>query len=150
MLLVEGRSRVGAVIKTLSQSPWSHSFLYLGKLDSIKTPSVRNLASTFLSPQKREQPIILEALFGKGVILSPLEKYRDEHIKICRPIALSAEDAQKVMNHALKNLGKRYDARQIFDLLRFLLPIRYYHDAGSRLYFAMKKGVLRKKFVLLC
>jgi len=27
VLLIEGRSRVGAVIKTLSQSPWSHSAL---------------------------------------------------------------------------------------------------------------------------
>ena len=140
VLLIEGRSRVCAIIKALSQSAWSHSVLYIGKLDNIQNPLIHNLASKFVTAETKEQPLILEALFDKGVILSPLEKYKDEHIRICRPVNLCPDDAQKIMNNALKHLGKQYNARQIFDLLRFLLPIRLLPRRWLSTLFRYKKG----------
>ena len=35
VILVEGRSRVSDVIKIITQSPWSHSALYIGRLYDI-------------------------------------------------------------------------------------------------------------------
>ena len=123
VILVEGRSRVAEVIKVLSQSPWSHSAFNIGPITNIKTPEIRAFAEKFVQPKDRDKHLILEALFDQGVVLKSIEKYRGEHLRICRPIGLYQEDAQKVMNSALKNLGKQYNTRQIFDLLRFLLPI---------------------------
>jgi hypothetical protein len=123
IILVEGRSRVAEVIKVLSQSPWSHSALNLGHLENIKSPEMRHFVEKFVAPEDRDKHLILEALFDQGVVLKPLEKYRGEHLRICRPIGLYPEDAQKILNGSLMNLGKQYNTRQIFDLLRFLLPI---------------------------
>lgn len=123
IILVEGRSRVAEVIKVLSQSPWSHSALNIGHLENIKTPEIRTFVEKFVQPEDRDKHLILEALFDQGVVLKPIDKYRGEHLRICRPIGLFPEDAQKILNSSLKNLGKQYNTRQIFDLLRFLLPI---------------------------
>jgi Permuted papain-like amidase enzyme, YaeF/YiiX, C92 family len=124
VLLIEGRSRVGEIIKILSQSPWSHSVLYIGKLHHIQDETLRTLATKRVPPEERHLPLVLEALFNEGVVLKPLKKYEGEHIRICRPVGLYADDAQKVMAYALSNLGKKYNTRHIFDLLRYLLPIR--------------------------
>ena len=123
IILVEGRSRVAEVIKVLSQSPWSHSALNIGHLENIKSPEMRHFVEKFVAPEDRDKHLILEVLFDQGVVLKPLEKYRGEHLRICRPIGLYAEDAQKILNSSLMNLGKQYNTRQSFDLLRFLLPI---------------------------
>jgi len=36
VLLIEGRSRVSQVIRTLTQSPWTHAALYIGRLNDIE------------------------------------------------------------------------------------------------------------------
>jgi hypothetical protein len=124
VILVEGRSRVSDIIKILSQSPWSHSVLYIGKLRNIENDGLRNLTAEFVPREHHDTPLILEALFDEGVCLKPLEKYRGEHLRLCRPKDLYPDDTQKIMNYALKHLGNRYSTRHIFDLLRYLLPIR--------------------------
>ena len=48
--------------------------------------------------------------------------YRGDHLRICRPNRLSRQDAQLVIRYVIERLGKDYDVRQIFDLLRFFLP----------------------------
>ncbi|HEX22388.1 MAG TPA: hypothetical protein ENH21_03050, partial [Chromatiales bacterium] len=45
VLLVEGRARVSEVIKTITQSQWTHSALYLGRLHDIEDESVREHVS---------------------------------------------------------------------------------------------------------
>ena len=32
VLLIEGRSRISSVIRTITQSPWTHAALYIGRL----------------------------------------------------------------------------------------------------------------------
>ncbi|MSP53848.1 MAG: hypothetical protein EXR81_06340 [Gammaproteobacteria bacterium] len=123
VLLVEGRSRVAQIIKVLSQSPWSHSVLNIGHLENIKMPEIRTFVEKFVQPEDRDKHLILEALFDQGIVLKPIDKYRGEHLRICRPTGLFPGDAQKVLTSSLKNLGKQYNTRQIFDLLRFLLPV---------------------------
>ena len=124
ILLLEGRSRISDIIKALSQSPWSHSVLYIGTLESIKDIKLRDYITPFINPLDYHKPLILEALFNEGVTLKPLEKYRGEHIRICRAHGLCSKDADIVVANALQSLGKQYNSRHIFDLLRYLLPLK--------------------------
>ncbi len=121
VLLVEGRSRVSEVIKNITQSPWTHSALYIGRLADIDDPRVRARIEAYHEGNPNEQ-LIVEALLGKGTIISTLDKYSRDHLRICRPSGISREDAQRVIAHAVMHLGCEYDVRQLLDLARFLFP----------------------------
>lgn len=121
IILVEGRTRVSEVIKILTQSPWSHSALYLGRLYDIEDPDMRDCVQYFYDGDPNEQ-LVIEALLGRGTIISPLSSYQNDHLRICRPKNLSPEDSNKVIAYALKQLGSDYDVRQLLDLGRFLFP----------------------------
>ena len=66
--------------------------------------------------------MLLEAELGLGTVVRSLTHYQDEHLRICRPAELSSAEIDRVICEGLKNLGKPYDVRQIFDLFRFFLP----------------------------
>lgn len=121
VLLVEGRTRVSDVIKNITQSPWTHSALYLGRLGDIDDPRVREHIGTCFDGDPNTQ-LVIEALLGRGAIISTLDKYRNDHLRICRPAGLSRRDAQAVIAYAVNHLGCEYDVRQLLDLARFLFP----------------------------
>ena len=121
VLLVEGRSRVSEVIKNITQSAWTHSALYIGRLADIDDPKVRARIEAFYEGNPNDQ-LVIEALLGKGTIVSKLDKYSRDHLRICRPSGISREDAQLVIAHAISHLGCEYDVRQLLDLARFLFP----------------------------
>ena len=121
VVLVEGRTRVSDVIKNITQSPWTHSALYIGRLADIDDPQVREHVSYFYDGDKNAQ-LVVEALLGKGTIITELSKYRNDHLRICRPSGLSRSDAQTVIEYAVNHLGCDYDVRQLLDLARLLLP----------------------------
>ena len=121
VLLVEGRSRVAEVIKLITQSPWSHSALYIGRLFDIRDPRLRVVIEANFEGDPEEQ-LVIEAALGKGTIITPLSAYRNEHLRICRPDGLSADDAQEVLAYAIGKLGNNYDIRQVMDLARFFFP----------------------------
>jgi len=121
VLLVEGRSKVSDIIKMMSQSIWTHSFIYLGRLHDIDDPDSRLQVQKFYSGKTDDQ-IVVESLLGKGTIIDNLEKYRGEHLRICRPRGLTRTDAQEVMNYTIRQLGKDYNVRQLLDLARFMFP----------------------------
>lgn len=121
VLLVEGRSRVSNIIKLVSQSIWTHSFIYLGRLHDIDDPDGRLQISKFYSGKTDDQ-MVIESLLGKGTIIDHLEKYRGEHLRICRPRGLTRHDSQQILNYAIRQLGKDYNVRQLLDLARFIFP----------------------------
>jgi hypothetical protein len=121
VLLVEGQSRVSEVIRLVTQSPWTHSMLYIGKLRDIENPRLRSHVGAVFTGSDDDQ-LVIESLLGKGTIVTPLKYYRNMHIRICRPDGISREDAQKVMAYAISKLGMEYDVRQILDLARLLFP----------------------------
>ncbi len=121
VILVEGRSRVSNVIKQITQSPWTHSALYIGRLYDIEEPALRARVEAHIDVAPETQ-LILESLLDEGTVIHPLSKYRREHLRICRPSGLSPEDARKVIAYTLERLGTGYDMRQLFDLARFLFP----------------------------
>lgn len=121
VILVEGRSRVSEVIKQITQSPWSHAALYIGKLHDIDDPEMRAQVEQFYDGDPYKQ-LVIESYLGEGTIVSPLENYHKDHLRICRPKGISIRDARHVIGYAIDHLGVDYDVRQILDLARFLLP----------------------------
>ncbi|HAC35571.1 MAG TPA: hypothetical protein DCF45_13745 [Gammaproteobacteria bacterium] len=121
VLLVEGRSRVSEVIRVITQSPWSHAVLYIGRIHDIENSAVRERVEHLYDGGAHDH-LIIEAELGAGVIITSLEKYHDDHIRICRPRGLTFVDQQRVINHAIDDLGKGYNVRQLLDLARLLFP----------------------------
>lgn len=121
VLLVEGRSRVSEVIKNITRSHWTHAAIYIGRINEIEDPQIRQLVEQHHTGDPHEQ-LLIEALLGEGTIVVPLKKYKYEHLRICRPKGLSRHDAHNVIAYAGRHLGADYNIRQLFDLARFLLP----------------------------
>ena len=121
VLLVEGRSRISDVIKVVTQSPWSHAALYIGLIHDIENEESRAALSRRSAFPPSTQ-LVIESQLGAGTLVCALTEYADDHVRICRPVGLSAEDAQTISTHAINSLGLNYDIRQIFDLARFLFP----------------------------
>lgn len=109
VLLVEGSSRVSAAIKYLTQSTWSHAALYIG---NALLPGTSGQSS----------PALLEADVRDGVRLVPISHYSEYHTRICRPVGLEDADMDALIAYAMARLGHQYDLKNIFDLLRYLLP----------------------------
>jgi hypothetical protein len=121
VLLVEGRARVSEVIKLITQSPWTHSALYVGRLGDIADSALRTHIACHFAGEANEH-LLIEALIGEGIVISPLAKYRHEHLRICRPKGISRTDAWRVIAHTANRLGHDYDIRHLVDLARFLFP----------------------------
>lgn len=121
VILVEGRSRVSEVIKSITHSSWSHSALYVGRIHEIEDRNLKRLIAHHYHGDP-SQPLIVEALLGRGTIIEPLEKYKGDHLRICRPKGLVQDDARHIIQYALHQVGTPYDVRQLLDLARFLFP----------------------------
>lgn len=121
VLLVEGDQRVSQVIRYLTQSSWSHSALYVGN-ELLKGPGERaaELTERFGADA---QHLLIEAVFGEGVIASPLGKYERYNIRICRPHRLHREDVERVISNVAVHLGDAYDVRHIYELARYFFPV---------------------------
>src|SRR3990167_9741372 len=71
VLLIEGRSRVSEVIKVITQSPWSHAALYIGRLHDIENIETRDRILKFYPDAKPHEQLLIESVLGKGTIVSP-------------------------------------------------------------------------------
>ncbi len=124
VILVEGRARVSEIIKTITLSIWTHSALYIGRLHDIEDPVLRGYIMKFYDGEPDDQ-LIIESLLGEGTKVDCISKYREEHLRICRPNSITRQDAQKVVSYAINQLGTYYNVRQILDLARFLFPYAF-------------------------
>src|SRR5471030_1623795 len=109
VVLIEGNTRLSAIIKFLTQSTWSHAALYVGPRPGDNAPD-------------GEPNVLLEAEAATGVTTVPLSKYVHFNLRICRAVGLDGPSKQKVVDYALARIGKMYDSRQIVDLARYLFP----------------------------
>ncbi len=123
VVLVEGNERISECIKYLTQSSWSHSALFVGDEPLKRDPSRR--AEYVEKFGEDAEWLIVEALVDSGVVLSPLSKYREYNIRVCRPYNLSAADLSEVLSEALGSVGLTYDIKNIIDLARFFLPVSF-------------------------
>ena len=121
VLLIEGRNRVSHIISQVTHSPWTHAALYIGRLYDITDPALRvQVKKNYKGPI--DSQMVIESILGSGTIISPLSKYKDDHVRICRPLGLTHEDSQQVISFSLNRLGLKYSIRHIIDLFRFLVP----------------------------
>ncbi|MDT8428355.1 MAG: YiiX/YebB-like N1pC/P60 family cysteine hydrolase [Pseudomonadales bacterium] len=104
IVLVDGNSRISTAIKYLTQSTWSHASLFVGPVGADP-----------------EVPSLVEADLNDGVILVPLSKYAAYNVRICRPVGLADEERQMLVSFVEERLGYRYDLKNIFDLMRYLI-----------------------------
>lgn len=102
ILLVEGNTRVSTAIKYLTQSTWSHSAIFVG--------------------DHHPDGELIEAHLEHGVIRVPLAKYDDFNTRICRAVDLSDDEIEQVLDSVKESLGRMYDLKNIWDLVRYLLP----------------------------
>jgi hypothetical protein len=109
VILIEGNTRLSAIIKFLTQSTWSHAALYVGVRPGDNAPD-------------GEPNVLLEAEAETGVTTAPLSKYANYNLRICRAVGLDDTDKKKVVDYALARIGKLYDSKQIVDLARYLFP----------------------------
>ena len=102
IVLVEGNTRVATAIKYLTHSTWSHSAFYVG--------------------DHHPDGELIEAHLEYGVIRVPLAKYDDLNTRICRPVSLSDDEIGQLIDYIKDSLGRIYDLKNIWDLMRYLLP----------------------------
>lgn len=124
VLLVEGRSNVSDIIKSITQSIWTHSFLYIGRLHDIDDPETRTQICRYFDATPEDQ-LIIESLLGKGTVADVITRYKGEHLRICRPKGLTRQDSQRIIGYAIRQLGTDYNVRQLMDLARFMFPYWY-------------------------
>ncbi len=119
VILVDGDQRVSQVIKYLTMSPWSHSAIYIGSA-LMRDPARRAQVRRRFGSEARY--LIAEALVDQGVVVSPLIKYIDFNIRVCRPVGLTREQIEAVIGFVLARVGYTYDRSNVLDLFRYLLP----------------------------
>jgi hypothetical protein len=120
VILVDGDQRISEVIKYLTQSTWSHSGLYVGDEILRRFPARRE---ELLAKHGRDaEHMIIEALV-EGVVASPLSKYANFNLRVCRPLGLRREDLQRILDEVIAQLGLLYDMKNVFDLARYFFPV---------------------------
>lgn len=108
VLLVEGNSMISSAIKYLTQSTWSHAAIFIGLEPNGGTDTD---AETFI-----------EADMVEGVRRTSLSTYAGLRTRVCRPVGLTAEDRQRVIDYVATRVGHQYDLRNVVDLARYLFP----------------------------
>lgn len=121
VLLIEGRSRVGYIIKVISRSSWSHAALCIGSLNSIKDPELLAAVSQHWN-EDPDEPLLVESEIDRGTVVTPLSHYSTYHMRICRPIGLTKDDRDHVIQYMVDRIGTAYSVHQLLDLARFLIP----------------------------
>jgi len=123
VLLIEGRSRISKIIRTITQSPWTHAALYIGRLIDFEDEEIKEIIRGHIGPNVTDNTrLVIEDLLDRGTVITTLNFYHNQHIRICRPIGITPADLHLVVNYAIKALGQPYNVRHLLDLTRFMLP----------------------------
>jgi hypothetical protein len=102
VLLVEGNARISQIIMYMTQSPEA------------------DRALERFGPEASQ--LLIESDLKEGVAVTPLSRYLDQNLRICRPVGLRPEQLDRVLLEMFQHLGVRYDHRNTFDLARYLIP----------------------------
>jgi len=111
VLLSDGNTRAAALVKRITQSPWSHVSMYVGPLEEGPDP-----------------PCIVEADIAAGVRSIRLSELNALHVRVLRPIGLNDIDRRRLADWVLNRIGGEYDLAHAWalgrNLLRQRLPTR--------------------------
>jgi permuted papain-like amidase YaeF/Yiix C92 family enzyme len=104
VLLSEGNTRLAALVKRITRSPWSHVSMYVGPLEDGPDP-----------------PCIVEADIAKGVRSIRLSELNALRVRVLRPIALIDTDRCRLADWVVSRIGSEYDLAHACVLGRDLL-----------------------------
>src|SRR5688572_6532754 len=75
VLLVEGRSRVSRVINRITQSPWTHAALYIGRIIDFEDEEMQTIVRKHIDVKSTTR-LIVEDMLDQGTVIAPLSSYR--------------------------------------------------------------------------
>jgi hypothetical protein len=119
VLLSQGNQRISAIIAYLTQSPWTHTSLYIGDELVQRGGALAEQARELYGAEADH--LLIEAL-PEGVTFRPLVEYREFNVRLCRPHRLRPEHRKQILDRAIAAIGWRYDLRNIADLALYYLP----------------------------
>jgi hypothetical protein len=122
VVLVDGEQRVSEVIKYLTQSSWSHAALYVGD-ELLRRASAEQREALVDRHGIEAEHMIVEALMDEGVLASPLVKYAEMNLRVCRPRGLRADDLGRVLDEVMVQIGRQYDVDHLLELARYFFPV---------------------------
>jgi hypothetical protein len=106
VLLSEGNTRVAALVKRLTQSPWSHVSMYVGPLEDGPDP-----------------PCVVEADLAAGVRSIRLSELNALQVRVLRPIGLNGLDRCRLADWVVSRIGSEYDLAHAWVLGRSFLRL---------------------------
>ena len=107
VLLTHGNSRVAALIKCITRSPWSHVSMYVGPLDDGSDPLC-----------------VVEADIAAGVRSIRLSELNALHVRVLRPVGITDGDRGRLADWVVGQIGREYDLAHAWGLLRNELRLR--------------------------
>jgi permuted papain-like amidase YaeF/Yiix C92 family enzyme len=106
VLLTDGNTRLAALVKRVTRSPWSHVALYVGPLE-----------------EGSDAPCIVEADIAAGVRSVRLSALKGLHIRVLRPVGLNEADRARLADWVVSRIGGEYDLSHAWALGRKLLRL---------------------------
>jgi hypothetical protein len=90
---------------SLCASQWSHSALYGG--DELLRRGERLREHALATFGELADRLLIEALTDEGVIATPLAKYREHNLRLCRPASLHPAALAEVVDSVVRDLGQQ-------------------------------------------
>jgi len=116
VLLTEGNTRMAALVRRLTRSPWAHVSIYVGPLEPGDDPRC-----------------VVEAEIHTGVRAVPLSEFKGQRARIVRPLGLHETDRQCLADWLVGHIGHPYDLAHALALGLWFLnlpgPRTMVHDA---------------------
>ena len=106
VLLSHGNTRVAALIRCITQSPWSHVSMYVGPLDDGPDPLC-----------------VVEADMAAGVRSIRLSELNALRVRVLRPVGLNDIDRSRLVDWVVSRIGCEYDLTHAWGLGRKFLRL---------------------------
>jgi hypothetical protein len=106
VLLSHGNTRVAALIRRITQSPWSHVSMYVGPLDDGPDPLC-----------------VVEADMAAGVRSIRLSELNALRVRVLRPVGLNDIDRSRLVDWVVSRIGCEYDLTHAWGLGRKFLRL---------------------------
>jgi Permuted papain-like amidase enzyme, YaeF/YiiX, C92 family len=106
VLLTQGNTRMAALVRHITGSPWSHVSMYVGPREDGPDPRC-----------------IVEADIAAGVSAIPLSELKGLNVRILRPAFLRDADRHRLADWVVSRIGDEYDVAHAWALARRLLRV---------------------------
>lgn len=108
VLLSDGNTRVAALVKRVTRSPWSHVSMYVGPLEDGPDPRC-----------------VVEADIAAGVRSIRLSELNALQVRVLRPVGLNDTDRFRLADWVVSRIGSEYDLAHAWLLGRTLLRLPF-------------------------